>query len=154
EGSMPYGETSLSGREGPASSRLRDVVYSHEGEEQPTIRGVTIDVEAGSTTALVGPTGSGKTTLTTLALRRVDADRGSVRIDDVEARELAQRELPAVATLVAQQTFMFDDSVRGNITLGEESDDESLWESLRIAQADGFVSTLPKGIDTVIGERG
>ncbi|NLJ53982.1 MAG: ABC transporter ATP-binding protein [Intrasporangiaceae bacterium] len=158
EGSMPFGEATLPERPGPASSVVEDVFYSHEGEEQPTIRGVTIEVEEGSTTALVGPTGSGKTTVTNLALRLVDADSGSVRIDGVEARELARGEIPAVATLVAQQTFMFDDTVRGNVTLGVDSadaaTDESVWESLRIAQADGFVRALPSGLDTVIGERG
>ena len=154
QGSMPYGDTVLLTQEGPASSQLRDVVYSHSGEEEPTIHGVTLEVEAGSTTALVGPTGSGKTTLTNLALRLVDVDSGSVRIDGLEARELARGELPAVATLVAQQTFMFDDTVRGNVTLGEDSDDESVWEALRIAQAEGFVRSLPQGMDTVIGERG
>lgn len=154
QGSMPYGTATLPPRDAPASSSLRDVVYSHEGEDQPTIRGVTIEVMAGSTTALVGPTGSGKTTLTNLALRLVDADSGSVQIDGVEARDLARGQLPAVATLVAQQTFMFDDSVRGNVTLGEPSDDASVWQALRIAQADGFVRSLPDGLDTVIGERG
>lgn len=154
EGSMPYGEQRLPRREAPASAALHDVVYSHEGEVRPTIRGVTIEVPAGATTALVGPTGSGKTTLANLALRLVDASSGSVRVDGIEARDLARGELPAVATLVAQQTFMFDDSVQGNVTLGEPSDDGSVWEALRIAQADGFVSALPHGLDTVIGERG
>jgi ABC-type multidrug transport system fused ATPase/permease subunit len=151
---MPYGERTLPPRSGPASSSLHDVVYRPEGEEQPTIHGVTLEVEAGSTTALVGPTGSGKTTLTNLALRLVDAEAGTVCIDGVDARELARGEVPAVATLVAQQTFMFDDSVRGNVTLGEEATDESVWEALRIAQADGFVRAIPGGLDAVIGERG
>ena len=154
QGSMPYGSERLPERAGPASSAMHDVVYTHAGEDQPTIHGVSLDVLAGSTTALVGPTGSGKTTLTNLALRLVDADSGSVLVDGVQARRLARGELPAVATLVAQQTFMFDDTVRGNVTLGEDSDDDSVWEALRIAQADGFVHALPQGLDTVIGERG
>lgn len=154
EGSMPYGTATLPERGGPAASSLEDVVYTHEGEEQPTIRGVTIDVAEGSTTALVGPTGSGKTTLANLALRLVDADSGSVRIDGVEARDLARGQIPAVATLVAQQTFMFDDTVRGNVTLGADSDDESVWAALRVAQGEEFVRALPHGLDTVIGERG
>lgn len=154
EGSMPYGERTLPPRGGPASSALHDVVYRHEGEEQPTIHGVSIEVEAGSTTALVGPTGSGKTTLTNLALRLVDAEEGSVCIDGIDARDLAHGQIPSVATLVAQQTFMFDDTVRGNVTLGEEATDESVWQALRIAQADAFVRALPAGLDAVIGERG
>lgn len=154
EGSMSYGQATFNDRDGPASSALEDVVYAHPGEDQPTISGVTLEIPEGSTTALVGPTGSGKTTLTNLALRLVDADSGRVRIDDLDARELQLGQIPAVATLVAQQTFMFDDSVRGNVTLGEPASDESVWDALRIAQAEGFVRELPDGLDTVIGERG
>ncbi|KAB7744901.1 ATP-binding cassette domain-containing protein [Nostocoides sp. F2B08] len=154
EGSMEYGERTLPPGEGPASAALHDVVYRHEGEDHPTIHGVSLEVEAGSTTALVGPTGSGKTTLANLALRLVDAEAGSVLIDGVDARRLAHGQIPAVATLVAQQTFMFDDTVRGNVTLGEEATDQSIWDALRIAQADPFVRALPAGLDAVIGERG
>lgn len=154
EGSMAFGERTLPPGGGPASSALHDVVYRHEGEEQPTIHGVSLEVDAGSTTALVGPTGSGKTTLTNLALRLVDAEAGSVLIDDVDARRLAHGQIPAIATLVAQQTFMFDDTVRGNVTLGEDASDDSVWEALRVAQADAFVKALPAGLDAVIGERG
>lgn len=153
-GGMPYGSTRLPDTSQPAASALGEVVYTHAGEERPTIRGVTVDVPQGRTVALVGPTGSGKSTVANLALRLIDPDSGSVRLDGIEARDLARGQLPAIATLVAQQTFMFDDSVRGNITLGEDADDESVWESLRIAQADGFVRALPDSLDTVIGERG
>lgn len=154
EGGMPYGSTTFPRRSGPAEAELEGAVYSHPGEQTPTVRGVDLDMPSGSTVALVGPTGSGKTTITNLALRLVDTDAGQVRLDGIEARDLAQGQIPAAATLVAQQTFMFDDSVRGNITLGEEADDASVWESLRIAQAEDFVRSLPDGIDTFIGERG
>lgn len=154
EGSMPFGTATLPATDGPAASTLDEVVYSHEGEEQPTIHGVTIEVLEGSTTALVGPTGSGKTTLANLALRLVDVDSGSVQLDGVEAKDLARGQIPAAATLVAQQTFMFDDTVRGNVTLGADSDDETVWDALRIAQAADFVRAMPHGLDTVIGERG
>jgi ATP-binding cassette, subfamily B, bacterial len=153
-GSMPFGDRELAERAGPARSELEGVVYAHPGEDKPTINSVSLDIPEGSTAALVGPTGSGKTTLTNLALRLVDPDTGKVRLDDVDVRELRRGQIPAAAALVSQQTFMFDDSVRGNITLGEEATDESVWESLRIAQADGFVRSLPEGLDTVIGERG
>lgn len=156
QGGMPYGPETFEDRKEPAHAELRDVVYSHVGEETPTVKGVSLEMTSGSTIALVGPTGAGKTTVTNLALRLVDVDHGQVQIDGIEARDLAQGQIPAAATLVAQQTFMFDDSVRGNITLGEgdDGDDDSVWESLRIAQADGFVRSLPDGVDTVIGERG
>ena len=154
EGGMTYGTRTIPDAGGPATSTLRDVVYTHPGEEEAVIRHVDLAVDAGSTVALVGPTGSGKSTLTSIALRLVDADSGTVLLDDVEVAELAAGQIPAVATLVAQQTFMFDDTVRGNVTLGAESTDAEVWDALTVAQADGFVRDLPDGLDTVIGERG
>jgi ATP-binding cassette, subfamily B, bacterial len=92
--------------------------------------------------------------LANLALRLIDTDQGRVLLDGARVTDLAHGQIPTVATLVAQATFMFDDSVRGNVTLGAEDDPGSVHEALRIAQADGFVDALPDGLDTVIGERG
>ncbi|GAA1157053.1 ABC transporter ATP-binding protein [Ornithinicoccus hortensis] len=186
-GSMEYGTGEL-GREGAAHSRTEAVDYAYEdrvehtvlgseeaiaeaagehdpyagtqgtSERTPAIRGVTLDIPAGSTTALVGPTGSGKSTLTNLVLRLIDPDSGTVRLDGIDLRTVRQGEVPAVATLVAQQTFMFDDTVRDNVVLtgdgADRPDDQQVWSALRIAQADQFVSALPEGLDTVVGERG
>ncbi|AXH95104.1 ABC transporter ATP-binding protein [Ornithinimicrobium avium] len=154
EGAMEYGPAALPDEQGPARSALSGVTYRHHGEEDPTLHDVNLVVEAGTTTALVGPTGSGKSTLVNLSLRLVDPQGGLVELDEVDVRELAQGVIPGAATLVAQQTFMFDDTVRGNVTLGEEATDASVWEALRIAQADVFVGAMPHGLDTVIGERG
>lgn len=154
EGGMTYGSTTAGDRTGPASSTLHEVVYTHPGEQTPAIHRVDLDVPAGATVALVGPTGSGKSTLTNIALRLVDADSGTVLLDGIRVQDLAQGEIPAMATLVAQQTFMFDDTVRGNVTLGAPADDEDVWAALRVAQADGFVSELPDTLDHTIGERG
>jgi ABC-type multidrug transport system fused ATPase/permease subunit len=104
--------------------------------------------------ALVGPTGSGKSTLTNLTLRLVDPDRGTVTIDGVDLREVARGGIPAVAALAPQQTFMFDDTVRGNITLGGRFTDDEVWWALGVAQATRFVEALPAGLDTRVGERG
>jgi ABC-type multidrug transport system fused ATPase/permease subunit len=104
--------------------------------------------------AVVGPTGSGKSTLVSLLVRLVDPAAGAVRLDGVDLRDLARGALPEQAALVSQATFLFDDTVRGNVTLGADIPDERVREALRLAQADGFVDALPHGLDTRIGERG
>jgi ABC-type multidrug transport system fused ATPase/permease subunit len=77
-----------------------------------------------------------------------------VRLDGVDLRDLARGEVPAAVALVAQQTFLFGESVRENVTLGEERTDQEIWAALRTAQAEKFVRALPDGLDTVVGERG
>jgi ABC-type multidrug transport system fused ATPase/permease subunit len=159
-GEMTYGEQAIpeqgaSGAHLSGVDYLYDVVDEEGGLSQhQAIHGVTIEVPAGSTTALVGPTGSGKSTLTNLTLRLVDPHRGSVTIDDVDVREVTRGGVPSVGVLVPQQTFMFDDTVRGNVTLGGDFSDEQVWEALEVAQATGFVEHLEHGLDTRVGERG
>jgi ABC-type multidrug transport system fused ATPase/permease subunit len=121
---------------------------------QPLLADLSITVEPGRTVAVVGETASGKSTLTTLLTRLVDPDDGRVLLDGVDLRELARGELARHVALVPQQTFLFDDTVRGNVTLGEDVTDEQVWEALRTAQADGFVAALPQGLDSRLGERG
>jgi ABC-type multidrug transport system fused ATPase/permease subunit len=105
--------------------------------------------------ALVGPTGSGKSTIASLLIRLVDPDTGSIELDRIDVRELRPGGVAAAAALVFQQTFLFDDTVRGNVTLGmPDVSDEDVWEALRLAQADGFVAALSSGLDTQVGERG
>jgi ATP-binding cassette subfamily B protein len=175
-GSMEYGSHDIPGA-GAAHSRADAVDFAyvtHPGREQlgaqtdhgsvadqgnptervPAIRGVTLDVPAGSTTALVGPTGSGKSTLTNIVLRLVDPDSGTVHLDGVDLREVRRGGVPDVAALVSQQTFMFDDTVIGNVGLGTDVSRDEVRQALHIARAEGFVSELPDGIDTEIGERG
>jgi ABC-type multidrug transport system fused ATPase/permease subunit len=104
--------------------------------------------------ALVGATASGKSTLTNLLTRLVDVDRGTIRVDGTDLRDLAHGELAEVLSVVPQTAFLFDDTVRGNVTLGADVPDEDVWAALRTAQADGFVAALPEGLDTRLGERG
>jgi len=91
-------------------------------------------------------------------VRLADPDRGQVLIDGVDAREYTEGAVARSVALVPQQTFLFDDTVRGNITLGdpalEDADDRRVWAALRLAQGDGFVAALPHGLDTRVGERG
>jgi ABC-type multidrug transport system fused ATPase/permease subunit len=115
---------------------------------------VTFTVEPGRTVALVGATASGKSTLVTLLFRLVDPDGGSVVVDGHDLRTLDRGELARHATLVPQQAFLFDDTVRGNVTLGATVTDDEVWQALRTAQADGFVAALSDGLDTRLGERG
>ncbi len=116
--------------------------------------GVTLDIAPGRTVAVVGPTGSGKSTLAALVIRLIDPTRGRIAIDGTDLTDLAQGALARGAALVPQQTFIFDDTVRGNITLGLEIPDDEVWAALRAAQADGFVCALPDVLDTRVGERG
>lgn len=151
-GSMEYGTARLAGR-GPARVEIEHVSYGCE-PGAPVLKDVCFRVEPGRTVAIVGPTGSGKSTLTQLLVRLIDPDGGAIRIDGIDLRELAKGELSAAAALVPQQAFLFDDTVRGNITLGQPIPDDEVWAALRLAQADEFVAALPGGLDTRVRERG
>ncbi|QYC40737.1 Lipid A export ATP-binding/permease protein MsbA [Nonomuraea coxensis DSM 45129] len=152
-GSMDYGTREAAAPEaGPAALEVRGVSYSYGDAE--VLHDVAFEVPAGRTVALVGPTGSGKSTLVQLLVRLVDPGRGAVLLDGADLRELAYGEVASSVALVPQQTFLFDDTVRGNVALNLDTPDEDVWAALRLAQADGFVARLPEGLDTRVGERG
>ncbi|MER5318920.1 ABC transporter ATP-binding protein [Streptosporangium roseum] len=150
-GSMEYGAATLRGT-APARLEVRDLDYAYD--DFPVLHGVSFEAEPGRTVALVGPTGSGKSTLTQTFVRLVDPAAGTVVVDGVDLREVARGGVSDAVALVPQQTFLFDDTVRGNVALGLPVGDEDVWAALRLAQADGFVSALPSGLDTKVGERG
>lgn len=157
-GSMTYGTTILPG-DGAVDLHLRGVSYQFDdavqsGEGADVLDGVELHVPRGSVTALVGATGSGKSTLTTLLSRLVDPRSGRVELDGHDVAGLTHRALADAVAVVPQTTFLFDDSVRENVTLGADVDDADVWEALRTVQADGFVARLPAGLDTQLGERG
>jgi ATP-binding cassette subfamily B protein len=153
-GEMPYGDRVLA-RDADSGARLEveHLAYSYD-PDQRLLDDVTFTVEPGRTVALVGATASGKSTLTNLLTRLVDPDGGRVLVDGTDLRDLARGELAQSVAVVAQTAFLFDDTVRGNVTLGEGLSDEEVWAALRAAQADGFVAALPHGLDTRLGERG
>ncbi|GGO15809.1 multidrug ABC transporter ATP-binding protein [Micromonospora parathelypteridis] len=161
-GEMPYGERVLDPASGlgPATLAFSDVHFSYPPAEahQPgaqVLGEVGFTVPAGRTVALVGPTGAGKSTIASLAIRLVDPDSGTVTLDGVDVRELTAASLAGTVALVAQVPFVFDDTVRANISLDRAGvDDEAVWAALRLAEADGFVAALPDGLDTMVGERG
>ncbi|WP_154793841.1 ABC transporter ATP-binding protein [Occultella kanbiaonis] len=148
-------------------------VPSHDADgaatEADLLTDVTFSVPAGRTVAIVGSTGSGKSTLVDVIARLRDPSAGVVRYDGRDAREITDSDRTGAIALVAQSAFVFEDTVRGNVTLADEVEpdgegqpvgtghgytDEQVWAALAIAQADGFVAALPDGLDTVIGERG
>jgi ATP-binding cassette subfamily B protein len=152
-GDMPYGAASAEGRAAPASIGFEQVSFGYE--ETTVLRDVCFTVPAGRTVALVGPTGSGKSTIASLAARLVDPATGAVRLDGADLRSLSAGALAGSIALVPQVPFVFDDTVRANVGLDRPGlSDEDVWAALRLAEADGFVARLPEGLDTMVGERG
>ncbi|WBQ02421.1 ABC transporter ATP-binding protein [Kribbella sp. CA-293567] len=151
-GEMEYGEQRLTASTA-ARLEVTDLRFGYL-PDRDVLAGVDFTVEPGRTVAVVGPTGSGKSTLTTMLTRLVDPEEGSVAVDGVDLRSLARDELAGSVALVAQTAWLFDDTIRGNITLGGDYADEDVWDALRIAQGDGFVKSLEHGLDTKVGERG
>jgi ABC-type multidrug transport system fused ATPase/permease subunit len=151
-GQMTYGSDSVPG-DGPVQLSVREVGFGYP-EGPPVLRDVSFDVAPGRTVALVGLTGSGKSTLASLLVRLVDPMKGRVLLDGLDLRSLSHAGVAGAVALVPQQTFLFDDTVRENITLGDDVDDDEVLDALRVAQAEEFVLALPGGLDARLGERG
>ena len=152
-GEMQYGDRFLARDGGGARLVVDGLSYTYD-PDQRLLDEVSFEVEPGRTVALVGATASGKSTLTTLMTRLVDPDGGRILLDGTDLRDLARGELAGSVAIVPQTAFLFDDTVRGNVTLGADVSDEEVWAALRAAQADGFVAALPHGLDSRLGERG
>ena len=158
-GSMPYGPQALAGS-GAVALAVRDVSFGFApstgsgGEGTDVLRHIDLDVAPGQVVAVVGATGSGKSTLTSLLTRLVDPQAGSIAVDGNDIRDLTHEELARAIAVVPQGTFLFDDSVRENVTLGGDFTDEQVWDALRTVQAADFVQGLPRGLDSQLGERG
>lgn len=151
-GALAYGRHVGAPGEGPASLTLADVAFHYA--DAPVLHDVSFQLAPGRTVALVGPTGVGKSTLASLLVRLLDPTAGTIVLAGTDLRDHAPGAVAGSAALVPQQTFLFDDTVRGNVTLGAPVDDDAVWAVLRVAQADGFVAALPRGLDTRVGERG
>jgi ATP-binding cassette, subfamily B, bacterial len=125
------------------------------GDENWTLEDVTFAVPAGTKTALVGETGSGKTTCAYLVARLYDATEGRVTIDGVDVRELTFESLAAAVGVVSQETYLFHASVRENLRFAKpDATDDEVEEAARAAQVHELIASLPEGYDTVVGERG
>ena len=131
------------------------VSFRYPGAEQPVLCDVSFTVRAGETLAIIGSTGSGKTTLMNLIPRLVDATEGVVLLDDVDVRDLAPEALWSRVGIVPQKPYLFSGTVASNLGYGKENaTDEEMWEALRIAQADDFVRAMPEGLNATIAQGG
>jgi ABC-type multidrug transport system fused ATPase/permease subunit len=137
---------------GPLDVVVDDVSFAY-GDE-PVLADVSTRLVAGEVVALVGSTGSGKSTLCYLLAHLADPSAGQIRLGDVPLEQADPTNLAAATALVFQETFLFADTVRGNLDLGSPVDEADLWRALDVARARTFVERLPRGLDEVIGERG
>src|SRR5437868_354164 len=134
--------------------RLESVRFGHEGD-RAVLDGLDLEIRSGESVALVGATGSGKSTVAGLLARLYDADSGRVLLDGHDVRELRLADVRGAVALVFEETFLFTESVRENIRFGRpDADDDAVTRAAALAGAAGFIAELPDGYETVLGERG
>jgi ATP-binding cassette, subfamily B, bacterial len=135
--------------------RFEDVSFTYPGAGRPAVTGVDLDVPAGSTLALVGETGSGKTTLASLTARLYDPTSGSIHIDGIDIREVRLTDLAAVVGVVSQETYLLHTTVRENLRYAKpDATDTEIEDAARAAQIHDLIAGLPDGYDTMVGSRG
>jgi len=134
---------------------FRDVEFRYPGAEDPVLCGVSFRAEPGQTTAIVGSTGSGKSTLINLIPRFYDVTGGAVLVDGVDIREMTQEQLWDKIGFIPQKAFLFSGTVASNLRYGkEDATDEELWHALKVAQGKAFVTSMPEGLDAPIAQGG
>ncbi len=140
---------------GHGDLELRSVEFTYPGAIDPVLRDVSFTARPGQTTAVIGSTGAGKSTLVNLVPRLYDATAGSVRVDGVDVRDLDPDLLWSTIGLVPQKAYLFSGTVRSNLMYGKpDATDDELWEALEIAQAKDFVGEMPEGLDAPIAQGG
>jgi ATP-binding cassette subfamily B protein len=144
--------TSLEGR---GELELRGVQFTYPGADEPVLREVSFTARPGQTTAVIGSTGAGKSTLVNLVPRLFDVTGGEVYVDGVDVRDLEPELLWSRIGLVPQKAFLFSGTVRSNLLYGKpDATDEELWRALEIAQGRDFVEAMPEGLDAPITQGG
>ena len=133
---------------------LEDVNFSYV-DNFPVLNDVSINIKKGSTTAIVGSTGSGKSTLIKLLLRLYDVKAGKIKFDDIDIKDLNIHSLRKTIGLVSQDIFLFEGTVFENIAYGNlEASNSDIWKAAKLSESDEFINLLPKKEDTIVGERG
>lgn len=152
-------ESAISNIEKPANREItgfvefNNVSFGYDNEE--VLKNVSLKAKPGETVAIIGPTGSGKSTLVNLICRFYDCSEGEVLVDNVNVKEMDLRTLRSKVSVAMQDVFLFSDTIEGNIAYGvPDAPYESIKRAAGIADADEFISSLPEGYDTIIGERG
>src|SRR6478609_4692414 len=136
------------------SLRFEDVGFSYD-PERPILKGLSFEVPAGKTVAIVGPSGAGKSTISRLLFRLYDVSSGKILIDGQDIRNVTQSSLRASIGMVPQDTVLFNDTIRYNIRYGRwDASDAEVEQAAQLAQIDGFIKMSPKGYETQVGERG
>jgi ATP-binding cassette subfamily B protein len=139
----------------PYPVEFRDVTFSYPGAEQPALSNISFRTGIGEVTAIIGGTGSGKSTLIKLIPRFYDVDSGSVLVDGVDVREMSQRALRSRISLVPQQSVLFSGTIADNLRFGEDTaDDEELMRAAEIAQAAEFITDTSDGLGTAVAQGG
>jgi ATP-binding cassette subfamily B protein len=134
---------------------LRDATFCYPGADRPVLQNVSLTAGPGTTTAIVGSTGSGKSTLVSLICRMYDVTSGSVRIDDIDVRDYDTEQLWSAIGLVPQRGYLFSGTVAENLRYGKaDATDDEMWEALRVASADGFVASHADGLDMPVAQGG
>ena len=149
----PNTDSSFSGMRGDLE--FRGVTFRYPGSERAALEDINLEIRAGESVAIVGPTGCGKTTLVDLVPRLIDPSEGTVLIDGVDARSIPLKVLRGAVGMAPQETFLFSETVRENIAFGRpEAEDWRVEEAARIADLDKDVTEFAKGYETFVGERG
>ncbi len=150
---VSHGETAPTSRATGTAVSGDDVTFAYPGGA-PVITDLTFEIEPGETVAVVGPTASGKSTMVSLLARLWDPARGAIHLDGRDLKDFEERGVASEVTIVPQESFLFNLSVRDNITLGQRFTDDEVRAAADLAQATPFVLELPNGFDTIVGEQG
>jgi ATP-binding cassette subfamily B protein len=135
--------------------RVEDVSFTYPGADRPALADIDLDIPAGGTLALVGETGSGKTTLGSLLARLYDPSSGRIRIDGIDVRDMRLTDLAAIVGVVSQETYLLHTTVRENLRYARpEATDAEIEDAARAARIHDLIASLPDGYDTMVGSRG